>query len=78
MTVSDHFIFFESAGFRAVREAVATAGALMLQHFVHVMNVLHLWMHGVLGTDFTAPPQAMHKEGEKGECVQRECKTLHA
>jgi hypothetical protein len=47
-------VFFERAGLRAIRQTIAAAGAFMLQHFVHVMDVLHLWMDGVLGADFTA------------------------
>ena len=45
-------VFFERARFRAIRQTVAAARAFMLQHFVHVMDVLHLWMDGVLGADF--------------------------
>lgn len=45
-------VFFERAGLRAVGQTIAAAGAFMLQHFVHVMDVLHLRMDGVLGADF--------------------------
>ena len=45
-------ILLERAGFRAVGKAVAAAGAFTFDNFVHVVDILHLRMDGVLRADF--------------------------
>ena len=47
-------IFHKRSGLRAVGQAVGAAGAFILNHFVHVMDVLHLRMDGAFGADFAA------------------------
>jgi hypothetical protein len=44
----------QSAGFGAVGEAVAAAGAFALDHFVHMVNVLHFGMDGVFRANLAA------------------------
>src|SRR5207237_8772915 len=45
---------YERARRRAIRQTVFTARALMLNDFVHVVDVLQFWMDGGLRTDFSA------------------------
>jgi hypothetical protein len=47
-------VFFERASFRTVREAIAAAGAFMLDDLVPMVNVLQLRMDGALRADFAA------------------------
>ena len=47
-------ILLQCARFGAVGETVTTAGAFAFDDFVHVVNVLHLGMHGAFGADFAA------------------------
>ena len=47
-------VLLQGAKLRAIGQTIATAGAFAFDHFVHVMDVLHLGMDGALGTDFTA------------------------
>ena len=58
MSISAHTvrlrILFERAGLRTIGETVATACAFSFNHFVHVMNILHLWMYRTFRTDLAA------------------------
>ena len=58
MSISAHTvrlrILFERAGLRTIGETVAAAGAFSFDHFVHVMDVLHLRMDRAFRTDFAA------------------------
>ena len=47
-------VLFQGAGNRTVGETVVAAGAFSLDHFIHMMDVLHLRMDGELGTGFAA------------------------
>ena len=47
-------VFFQCAGNRTIGQTVAAAGTFSLEHFIHMMDILHLRMNGELGTDFAA------------------------
>src|SRR5215510_1641222 len=47
-------VLFQCAGNRTIGETVAAAGAFSLEHFIHMMDVLHLRMNGELGTGLAA------------------------
>ena len=47
-------IFLKRPRLGAVGQAVGAAGAFAFDHFVHVMDVLHLRMHRAFGADFAA------------------------
>src|SRR5262245_3165413 len=45
---------FQCAGNRTIGETVAAAGAFSRDHFIHMMDVLHLRMNSKLGAGFAA------------------------
>jgi hypothetical protein len=45
---------FERAGLRTIGDTVAAAGAFSFDHFVHVVDILHLWMDRTFRTDLAA------------------------
>src|SRR5215813_211093 len=47
-------VLFQCAGNRTIGETVAAAGAFSLDHFIHMMDVLHLRMNSEFGTRFAA------------------------
>src|SRR5262245_13862411 len=47
-------VLFQCAGNRTIGETVAAASAFSLDHFIHMMDILHLRMDGELGTGFAA------------------------
>ena len=49
-----NFVLFECAGHGAVRQTITAAGAFILEHFISVMNILHLGMDRTRGADFAA------------------------
>ena len=47
-------VLFQCAGNRTIGQTVAAAGTFSLDHFIHMMDVLHLRMNSELGTGFAA------------------------
>ena len=47
-------VLFQCAGNRTIGQTVAAAGTFSLEHFIHMMDVLHLRMNSELGTGFAA------------------------
>ena len=47
-------VLFQCAGNRTIAQTVAAAGTFSLEHFIHMMDVLHLRMNSELGTGFAA------------------------
>ena len=46
----------QCAGFRTVGKTIAAAGAFSLDDLIHMVNVLHFRMYGVLWANFAAQP----------------------
>jgi len=47
-------VLFQCAGNRTIGQTVAAAGTFSFEHFIHMMDVLHLRMNSELGTGFAA------------------------